>query len=193
MTVQAPDGAQQDPVGGVHGFGTQERPEVQVPVQLTCVVTVQVSGVAQHAPVVVGGHGFEVQTPPWAQPPAQFASVVTVQVPSTQQEPVGGVAVGLSSPPQPTETIVTSTARITSLLIHSPSHADSFTRAKGGSTAGTSQALPFGRFDARHFSHPRLCYPPTGWNRPEQCQQENAKRPSRIPAKCCPGMPREAP
>ena len=64
--------------------------------------------------------------------------------------------------------------------------------------AGVRMAPPqrrvhsFRKVDARPSRHPRLCYPPTGWNRPEQYQQENANRPSRVPAKRRPGMRREA-
>jgi hypothetical protein len=52
---------------------------------------------------------------------AQAACVVTVQLPvKAQQAPVGVVAVGLSSPPQPAETMTRIAATINSLRIHSP-------------------------------------------------------------------------
>ena len=52
VTVQAPAGAQQEPIGGCsHGFGSQTPASVQVPVQAACVVTAQVPAGAQQAPV----------------------------------------------------------------------------------------------------------------------------------------------
>jgi hypothetical protein len=104
----------------MHGlFGVQTPASVQAPVQSACVATVQVPAGAQQEPVGCW-QVFGSQTPPSVQVPVQFASVATVQVPITaQQEPVVG-AVGLSSPPQPAETMTRIAATINSLRIHSP-------------------------------------------------------------------------
>jgi hypothetical protein len=84
-------------------LGLQVPPLFQVPVQFTCVVTVQVVPMVAQQEPVGGGQGLGLQVPPLIQEdPVQFASVVDVQSPLVaQQEPVGGCGqvLGLQVPP----------------------------------------------------------------------------------------------
>jgi hypothetical protein len=78
VTVQVPAGAQQEPVGGGHGFGVQAPAEVQVPVHAACVVTVQVPAGAQQEPF--GGGAVSFLSPSHPAPPTINAIATRIRI-----------------------------------------------------------------------------------------------------------------
>ena len=118
--MHSPVAKQQAPVGAAQVFGSQTPNAVQVPVQPANSVTAQVPSAAQQDPVG-WAHGFGVQTPASVHVAGQSACAVSVQAPDgAQHAPVGAGVGGLVSPPQPANTVTTTTAPINSLRMVSP-------------------------------------------------------------------------